>query len=95
MENILEEKANPNCPNIDIVFAGDCSEPLQKKAREFSEKVANGKHYMDLEVGFIRGYQSAIEKACEWLKENLQDYINDDWTSEPDFIKEFKKAMTE
>jgi GH24 family phage-related lysozyme (muramidase) len=34
-------------------------------------------------------------KASEWLKKNLQNYIEDDWTSEKDFIEEFRKAMEE
>jgi hypothetical protein len=36
-----------------------------------------------------------IEKTCEWLKKNLQNYIEDGWTSEKDFIEEFRKAMKE
>lgn len=92
MENILEEKANPNYPHVGIVIAGNCPEPLQEKAREFSEKVANGKHYMDLELGFIRGYQSAIDKASEWLEEQ-EEFIGISF--QEDFIERFKKAMEE
>lgn len=85
MENILEEKANPNYPHVGIVIAGNCPEPLQKKAREFSEKVANGKHYMDLELGFIRGYQSAIGKAWDFISRYFA------CTSSLDFQKEMEE----
>lgn len=51
-----------------IVVSGGYPESLQKKAVKFSEEVSNGYHYKDLEVGFIRGYQSALVTACEWLE---------------------------
>lgn len=68
----------------------------QEEIKKASMIIANGQVSSE---NFVKGAEWAdktmIEKACEWLKENLQDYINDDWTSEPDFIKEFKQAMTE
>ena len=36
-----------------------------------------------------------IDKASEWLRKNLQNCIEDDWMSQPDFIEEFRKAMEE
>jgi len=86
-----------------IVMSGGCSESLQKKARKFSEKVSNGYHYMDLEVGFIRGYQSALNKALEWLENNIISVTNDmcictasvDNISKEEFIEAFRKAMEE
>ena len=41
------------------------------------------------------GRKQVIEKACWFLKNNLQNYIEDDWTSEQDFIEEFRKTMEE
>ena len=98
---ILEEKTSFGR----IVISGNCPENLQKKAKEFSEKVSNGHHYMDLEVGFIRGYQSALNMACEWLKDMACYYAH--WECSPDtyeneivydtekLIEDFKKAMEE
>lgn len=34
---------------------------IDQKAREFSEKVSKGKHFMDLQVGFIEGYNQGFE----------------------------------
>lgn len=56
-----------------------------------------------LGMGFDQGYIFAIEKACEWLKNNKDsDYINDEpcqfgGRAELDdlFIEEFRKAMEE
>lgn len=44
--------------------------------------------------------QQMIEKAVEWLKNNIHDYYNGDsefavcnWLTEDEFINNFKKAM--
>lgn len=87
--DILEEKTS----FVRIVISGSCPENLQKKARKFSEEVSNGHHYMDLEVGFIRGYQSALENACEWLELHMQCGVHPQNVAST--IKQFKQAMEE
>ena len=88
MNNILEEKL------IDggLVTSGDCPETLQKMARMFSESVTNGRHYMDLEIGFIRGYQTAVKNACEWLMDQ-EEMVGVSFKE--DFIIRFRKEMLE
>ncbi len=47
-----------------------------------------------LKESYKQGYKDAIDKACEWLNENLLHYwgqINANDTDE--FIDNFKKAM--
>jgi len=51
------------------------------------------KHYND---GYIDGYKDAVNKACEWLDNNLPLYwgqVNADNTD--GFIRMFKKATEE
>lgn len=36
-----------------------------------------------------------IDKACEWLKDNIDYYVNKDFMSIDEFIGKFKKAMEE
>jgi len=55
----------------------------------------------DHHAGFVDGFHAAIEKACEWLKENkdhpfigcedpcLSGYLTDE------FVESFRKAMEE
>lgn len=60
-------------------------------------------HYgtCDFQVGVCYGVRHAdntmIEKACEWLKENIWVYINYEGCSgeelENDVIEDFRKAM--
>ena len=49
------------------------------------------------EAGCEHGYQYAIDKACEWLKENIYHRVYEcgDRLGFPtaDFIKDFRKAM--
>lgn len=42
------------------------------------------------EEGYNKGYKDAVDKACEWLKENL-------YSSKPPYqlIEDFCKAMEE
>ena len=51
------------------------------------------------EFGAEYGYQYAIEKACEWLRENIYHRVYEcgDRLGFPtaDFIKDFRKAMEE
>lgn len=74
----------------------------KEKADEISEHYATSHYFPNDEE--LAAYNAAIqmaewkdkqmiEKSCEWLKKNLQNYIEDDWTSEKDFIEQFKKAM--
>jgi hypothetical protein len=39
--------------------------------------------------------ETILDKASEWLKKNLQNYIENDRTSEKDFIEQFRKSMEE
>ena len=50
---------------------------LEEKAEEYSKKVSNGKHYSDLEIGFLAGYKAALEwiSADDEFPEN-ETYIN-------------------
>lgn len=49
------------------------------------------------QLAFEKGVNFAIEKACEWLKENIYHRVYEcgDKLGFPtaDFIKEFRKAM--
>ena len=47
---------------------------LEEKAKEYSEKVSNGKHYRDLEIGFLAGYNA----ANEWI--SVEDELPDNET---------------
>lgn len=74
----------------------------EERAREISESFYRPETGYDNEELYMSAMAMAewkdkqmIEKACEWLKKNLQNYIEDDWTSEKDFIEEFRKAMKE
>ena len=76
----------------------------KEKADEISEHYATSHYFPNDEelAAYSAAMQMAkwkeqqmIEKACEWLKKNLQNYIEDDWTSEKDFIEEFRKAVKE
>ena len=54
---------------------------------------------ISFEAGCEHGYQYAVEKACEWLKENIYHRVYEcgDRLGYPtaDFIKDFRKAMEE
>ena len=51
------------------------------------------------EEGFIEGAKWAdktmIEKACEWIIENMPHYVSKDYTYEVDMADDFRKAMEE
>lgn len=47
------------------------------------------KHYDD---GYVDGQKDVIDKACEWLEENVNDWIDMPYDQEA-FIDVFKKAM--
>ena len=66
------------------------------KLKSAWEKQAQINH--DDEANYQQGYHDAIEKACEWLKNNWREYVNQDrdgmilfgnWESD------FRKAMEE
>lgn len=76
-----------------IVVNGGCLESLQNKAVKFSEEVSNGHHYMDLEVGFIRGYQSALVTACEWLEPVFKSLAG--YYGGAALLDDFKEVMEE
>ena len=42
---------------------------------------------------YIKGYQDAVEKACEWIKENVECGVHPQ--SAYGFANRFKKAMLE
>ena len=48
---------------------------------------------------FIEGAKWAdktmIEKACEWIIENMLHYVSKDYTYEVDMADDFRKAMEE
>ena len=48
-------------------------------------------------AGFDKGYQYAVDKACEWLRENIYHRVYEcgDRLGYPtaDFLKDFRKAM--
>ena len=87
MDGILEEKT----VNGGIWIGGGCPETLQAKAREFSERVAQGRHYFDLEVGFIRGYQTAVKEACKYLESVFKDLAG--YNCGSDYLESFEKHM--
>jgi hypothetical protein len=49
--------------------------------------------------GFITGAEwmqkTMIEKACEWIIENMPHYVSKDYTYEVDMADDFRKAMEE
>ena len=66
------------------------------KLKSAWEKEAQTNH--DDEANYKQGYHDAVEKACEWLKNNWREYVNQDrdgmilfgnWESD------FRKAMEE
>lgn len=59
----------------------------------------NGTHYYTEGIPFEREYieyirtDAFIEKACDWMKENLIDYWSGINADSSNFINDFKKAM--
>lgn len=48
------------------------------------------------QLGFEHGYKFTIDKACEWLENNLINYWSQcNANNTKDFISDFKKAMEE
>jgi hypothetical protein len=57
------------------------------------EAIKRYPRFPERRVGFIDGYQYAVEKACEFLKEKeFGDWIEQEASS---FIEDFRKAMEE
>lgn len=54
---------------------------------------------ISFEAGAEHGYQYAVEKACEWLRENIYHRVYEcgDRLGYPtaDFLKDFRRAMEE
>lgn len=48
-------------------------------------------------TAYAQGYQDAIEKACEWIKANMLNYVNfeEGFIYEVDMSDDFRKAMEE
>lgn len=61
----------------------------------------NGTHYYTEGIPFEREYieyirtDAFIEKACDWMKENLIDYWSGINADSSNFINDFKRAMGE
>lgn len=51
------------------------------------------------EVNYKQGYHDAIEKDCEWIKENFEYYVDVEVSSYymygDKFVRDFRKAMEE
>ena len=61
------------------------------KLKSSWEKQAQINH--DDEANYKQGYHDAIEKACEWLKENVEGGIHPQ--SAYGFVEKFRKAIEE
>ena len=61
------------------------------KLKSSWEKQAQINH--DDEVNYKQGYHDAIEKACEWLKENVEGGIHPQ--SAYGFVEKFRKTIEE
>ena len=61
------------------------------KLKSAWEKEAQINH--DDEANYKQGYHDAIEKACEWIKENIEGGVHPQSTY--GFIEKFRKAMEE
>ena len=78
-------------------------EDFKKAADDYVEGEPDGAQKIVGQVGFEfgaeYGYQYAIDKACEWLKENIYHRVYEcgDRLGYPtaDFLKDFRKAMGE
>lgn len=67
------------------------------KIKSSWEKQAQINH--DDELNYKQGYHDAIEKACKWIKENFEYYIDVEvssyYTYEDKLVEDFRKAMEE
>ena len=67
------------------------------KLKSAWEKQAQINH--DDEANRKQGYHDAIEKACEWIKENFEYYVDVEvssyYTYGDKFVEDFRKAMEE
>ena len=67
------------------------------KLKSAWEKEAQINH--DDEANYKQGYHDAIEKACKWIKENFEYYVDVEvsshYTYEDKFVEDFRKAMEE
>ena len=61
------------------------------KLKSSWEKQAQINH--DDEANYKQGYHDAIEKACEWLKENVEGGVHPQ--SAYGFVERFRKSMEE
>ena len=65
-------------------------EDFKQKATEYNNNV---NMHLDFYNGAEHGYQYAVEKACEWLENELHKGL---WgKSQSAFIEQFKYAMEE
>jgi hypothetical protein len=75
-------------------------EEIEKAANDYINSDAVSTMNMQLAFGdFINGAEWAdktmIEKACEWIIENMPHYVSKDYTYEVDMADDFRKAMEE
>lgn len=82
--------------NLEFLSIGKCAEILKDETFEY-----NGTECVvvsDAEECYRQGYKDATDKACEWLKENSDYYIEhwdeDTWINSK-LYEDFRKAMEE
>lgn len=75
----------------------DFSKAGQALAETKRTSVAQAQSRYDFDIAAEYGYQYAVDRACEWLKENIYHRVYEcgDRLGFPtaDFIKDFRKAM--
>ena len=102
-EKVLAECINKAQGNIlpPEHMAASWSHELLEEARkqlqpEFDEEIEQAYKNQDEVVynrGYDKGYNEAIEDACEWLYENLINYWSQACTDNCDFIEDFRNAL--
>lgn len=73
-----------------ILNDNSCS-PYVDKGRGYVEIAFKDGAYW----GYEKGCKTMIEKACEWIIENMPHYVSKDYTYEVDMADDFRKAMEE
>ena len=73
--------------------------PMAIGGGHFAEMTNEINRTKPFEAGCEHGYQCAIDKACEWLRENIYHRVYEcgDRLGYPtaDFLKDFRRAMEE
>jgi len=82
-----------------IDYRFENGKPMAIGGDNFAEMAKEMNRTKSFEAGAEYGYQYAVEKACEWLKENIYHRVYEcgDRLGYPtaDFLKDFRKAMGE